>query len=145
MANFFPKNNVCPWTFIWHFRVLIFHSKVSYLRCIVWCKQLTLALNRILFDLIEKESKQLSDDKEDILKVFNYHLIQRTGGKRYRPDLHPKQQVFDKQGDWKQISTLQYTFKHQMVRKFLKYLERNLPFLFLQRILSSISRIIRTF
>ena len=58
-------------------------------RCIVWCKQLTLALNRILFDLIDTESKQLSDDKEKILKVFNYHLMQRTAGKRYRPDLHP--------------------------------------------------------
>jgi glycosylphosphatidylinositol deacylase len=58
-------------------------------RCIVWCKQLTLALNRILFDLIDTESKQLSDDKKKILEVFHYHLIRRTAGKRYRPDLHP--------------------------------------------------------
>ena len=38
-------------------------------RCIVWCKQLTLALNRVLFDLIEKETGQLSQKKEKILQV----------------------------------------------------------------------------
>ena len=64
-------------------------------RCIVWCKQLTLALNRVLFDLIEKETGQLSQKKEKILQVFNYHLIHRTAGKRFKPNLHPKNQVFD--------------------------------------------------
>ena len=87
-------------------------------RCIVWCKQLTLALNRILFDLIDKKTKRLSEDKENILQVFKYHLIRRTAGKRFKPDLHPKHQVFDKDGDWKDILKRQYTFKHQTVRNF---------------------------
>jgi len=83
-------------------------------RCIVWCKQLTLALNRVLFDLINKETGQLSQEKEEILQVFNYHLIHRTAGKRFKPNLHPKNQVFDKDGDWKDILKRQYTFKHEM-------------------------------
>ena len=80
-------------------------------RCIVWCKQLVLALNRALFDLIEPETKQIASDKNLRDKVFRYHLVQRTAGKRYKIDLHPESQVFDKEGEWTEITTKQHIFK----------------------------------
>ena len=81
-------------------------------RCIVWCKQLVLALNRALFDLIESDSsKQLSNDKNKRNDVFRYHLVKRTAGKRYKTNLHPDEMVFDKEGDWKEIKSRQLTFQ----------------------------------
>lgn len=44
-------------------------------RCIVWCKQLTLALNRVLFDLIDHGTKQLSEEKGLRDKVFRYAMV----------------------------------------------------------------------
>jgi glycosylphosphatidylinositol deacylase len=82
-------------------------------RCIVWCKQLTLTLNRALFDLIDSEKGQLSTNKASRDQVFKYHLLQRTAGKRFKTDLHPAKQVFDKDGDWKDILKRQFTFIHE--------------------------------
>lgn len=79
-------------------------------RCIVWCKQLTLALNRALFDLIDAKTKRLSEDREQIQQVFHYHLIHRTGGKRFKPELHPPKQSFDINGVWKDILKRQFTY-----------------------------------
>lgn len=82
-------------------------------RCIVWCKQLALALNRVLFDLIDSSTKQITDDQSYVQQVFQYHLVQRTAGKRYRENLHPLNgdKLFDKNGDWIEIDQPQYTFE----------------------------------
>ena len=89
-------------------------------RCIVWCKQVVLALNRALFDLVE--NKVHVEDKLKRLQVFNYHLVQRTGGKRFRTNLHPVEFSFDKNGDWKDIGLRQYTFKQESPLKRNTYL-----------------------
>ena len=83
--------------------------------CIVWCKQLTLTLNRALFDLIEvNTTKQITDDQEKILNIFKYHLVQRTGGKRYKSNMHPEKIVFEKEdSEWKDILKRQFTFKQK--------------------------------
>ena len=70
-----------------------------------------LTLNRALFDLIDHKSKQITDNKEQRNKIFQYHLVRRTGGKRYKTDLHPNIQDFDKDGEWKDILKRQYTFQ----------------------------------
>lgn len=43
--------------------------------CIVWCKQLVMSINRILFDLINPNTGQLTFDKDFRQKVRNndYH------------------------------------------------------------------------
>ena len=90
-------------------------------RCIVWCKQLVLALNRALFDLIEIEKPA---KKEKRLEVFQYHLVQRTAGKKFHKDLHPVgfSRFADKDGDWKDIGLRQYTFKSKDSLKKNTYL-----------------------
>ena len=60
-----------------------------------------LTLNRALFDLVENKMHVV--EKERRLRVFQYHLIQRTAGKRFRSNLHPNELTFDKNGDWKDI------------------------------------------
>ena len=92
-------------------------------RCIVWCKQLVLALNRALFDLIEEKDKTHTVDKTKRLEVFKYHLVQRTAGKRYHRKLHPEEfSQFDTDGDWKDIGLRQYTFKPESPLKKNTYI-----------------------
>lgn len=59
-----------------------FTQMIFFVRCIVWCKQLVLALNRALFDCINPLTHQLTLNKDHRKEVFNYHLLQRTGGNR---------------------------------------------------------------
>ena len=52
-------------------------------RCIVWCKQLVLTLNRDLFDIVDDKTKQISGAKKVRDSAFRYHLQERNAGKRW--------------------------------------------------------------
>jgi GPI inositol-deacylase len=43
--------------------------------CILWCKQLVLALARALFDSVDLKSKQLTIEPEIRHQAFHYHLL----------------------------------------------------------------------
>ncbi|XP_068100929.1 GPI inositol-deacylase isoform X3 [Hyperolius riggenbachi] len=42
---------------------------------IVWCKELILATSRALFDLIDEQTRQITDDPEKRLSVLKHHFI----------------------------------------------------------------------
>ena len=44
-------------------------------RCIVWCKQLVLTINRALFDIINPVTRQITTDKQLRDKILHYHLV----------------------------------------------------------------------
>ncbi|XP_022669074.1 GPI inositol-deacylase-like isoform X3 [Varroa destructor] len=43
--------------------------------CVVWCKQLQLALSRALFDIVQEGS--IIDDRDRIIKILNYHFVRK--------------------------------------------------------------------
>lgn len=43
--------------------------------CILWCKQLTLAVNRAIFDAVDVKTKQISLDSSKVLAAFKHHLV----------------------------------------------------------------------
>ncbi len=86
-------------------------------RCIVWCKQLVLSLNRALFDLIDTENNNLITDKAKRDTVFKYHLLHRSAGKRFREDLHPPRPKFDREAEWRDINARQHTYMEKEVEK----------------------------
>jgi len=81
-------------------------------RCIVWCKQLVISLNRALFDMVGRINKQISMDNNLRRSIFNYHLYHRSGGKEYEdPDkMHPSPARFDTNGYWSDVLKRQFTF-----------------------------------
>lgn len=79
-------------------------------QCIVWCKQLVLALNRALFDSIDANTKQMIQDKTMITKIFNYHLLQRSFGNKFKELEEEKTTTFDQDGDWKDLLKRQFVF-----------------------------------
>lgn len=60
-----------------------------------------MAINRVLFDLVNPATQQLTFDKVIRHKVLHYHLVQRTAGKQFQSVLnagtmHPPTFNFDK-------------------------------------------------
>lgn len=43
--------------------------------CILWCKQLVLAINRALFDSVDLRTKQLAVDNKRLYRTFHHHLV----------------------------------------------------------------------
>ena len=84
-------------------------------RCIVWCKQLVLAINRALFDSIDPEAGQITADPEHRRQVFRYHFLERKAGKRYRRDEHPETLNFDRDGFWTDVLKRQFEFSRKHV------------------------------
>jgi len=79
-------------------------------QCIVWCRQLVMAVVRSLYDLVVPETRQLSADRALQLSVLRHHFVQRTHGKHYKNAFHPSTVPMDSNGDWKQYSLRQWTF-----------------------------------
>ena len=44
-------------------------------RCMAWCKEFVLVLNRALFRLVDKETRQVIEDREERARVFSHYLI----------------------------------------------------------------------
>ncbi|XP_050431681.1 GPI inositol-deacylase [Adelges cooleyi] len=57
-------------------------------QCILWCKSLVKVIVRILFDSADTESED--SPYEWINKVSSYHLANRSNGKWFHNNLHPK-------------------------------------------------------
>nr|XP_054763869.1 GPI inositol-deacylase-like [Lytechinus pictus] len=55
-------------------------------RCIVWCKELVLATNRALFDMVDKLTKQMSVNPDYRMKVLNHHFVSHDGQSSYTPN-----------------------------------------------------------
>ena len=83
--------------------------------CIVWCKQLVLAINRALFDTVDEG--QLVHQHQVRRSVFAYHLQNRSGGKQFLPaeEMFPRKTTFDKNGFWTDIFRRQFTFCRENV------------------------------
>ena len=78
-------------------------------RCIVWCKQLVLQLNRALFDMIGPVSKQITASPSVRRSVLHHHLLEGSGGQPYSEDRHPATVTMDKNGYWSDILKRQFT------------------------------------
>ena len=78
--------------------------------------QLVMALNRVLFDLINTRTQQLTFDKELRQKIFEYHLVQRSAGKQYKSilngggELHSSKFEFDLDGLWMDLIKRQFVY-----------------------------------
>eukprot|EP00095_Tigriopus_kingsejongensis_P011682 maker-scaffold59_size442576-snap-gene-3.32 protein:Tk11682 transcript:maker-scaffold59_size442576-snap-gene-3.32-mRNA-1 annotation:"gpi inositol-deacylase" len=86
-------------------------------RCIAWCKQLVLALNRALFDGVDPARQQITRDAAKLRDVFQYHLLERSTGKRYQSETErftPTIQ-FDTNGFWSDHMKRQFSFEREFV------------------------------
>ncbi|XP_071492488.1 GPI inositol-deacylase-like [Diadema antillarum] len=54
-------------------------------RCIVWCKELVLATDRALFDLVDRLTRQVSVNPDYRMKVFRHHFVAHDGRNSYSP------------------------------------------------------------
>lgn len=59
--------------------------------CILWCKELILVIARALFDCVDLKTNLISEDVKLRRDVFKYHLVERSGSKRYRPSQYPEE------------------------------------------------------
>jgi glycosylphosphatidylinositol deacylase len=87
-------------------------------RCIAWCKQLVLALNRALFDSVDRAKNDITGDADHRRQVFRYHMLDRSRGKRFKKPLSataPKKQTFDKDGFWSDSLKRQFVFERKKV------------------------------
>ncbi|KAK9500619.1 hypothetical protein O3M35_001854 [Rhynocoris fuscipes] len=57
--------------------------------CILWCKEFILVIIRALFDCVDLKTNQISDDVKFRREIFKYHLLERSGSKRYQPSHYP--------------------------------------------------------
>jgi len=81
-------------------------------RCIVWCKQLVLAINRAMFDMVDPVTKQISSNPTLRKDILHYHLVHRSGGKKYKPSSvrHPEVMEMDANGFWTDMVKKQFIF-----------------------------------
>ena len=87
-------------------------------KCIVWCKQLVLSLNRALFDMITPVSRQITTDKTLRDTILHYHLVHRPWGKHYDPaDWRSGLTSMDKTGYWSDILPRQFTLERGNVTR----------------------------
>nr|XP_061782388.1 GPI inositol-deacylase isoform X2 [Nerophis lumbriciformis] len=88
---------------------------------IVWCKELVLATVRAIFDLIDPESRQLTEDPEKRMSVLNQHFLPHS-----IPMLGDREEISITVADaaqvWSEVNTLRLTYsttKEIEVRYFL--------------------------
>lgn len=89
-------------------------------KCIVWCKQLVMALNRILFNLINPHTTQLTFDKDFRYKVLKHHLVDKSVNlnKITRQDERVDTIQFDKEGTWMDPLKRQFVYKRTLNKKW---------------------------
>ena len=85
-------------------------------QCIAWCKQLMLALNRALYDCVAEETYQITDETSLRGKIFNYHLLRKSAGKKYKGDFEPNMS-FDKEAYWYDSVKRQFSFVKEDVKE----------------------------
>ena len=87
-------------------------------KCIVWCKQVVLAITRALFDLVTPVTRQITADKKLRDSILHYHLVHRPWGKQYDPDnWRPGPVAMDKGGYWADILPRQFSLERGAVTR----------------------------
>jgi len=76
-------------------------------RCIVWCKQLVMAVNRALFDMLGPVSHQITPSSALRGEVLRHHL--QVGGGDHVEDRHPATVELDRDGYWSDVLKRQFT------------------------------------
>ncbi|XP_066139932.1 GPI inositol-deacylase [Euwallacea fornicatus] len=76
---------------------------------ILWCKQLVLAINRALFDSVDRNSNQISTDSNFVQKVFRHHLTHNSGSYVDLTGATEKLIKIDYKGDWIENIQRHYT------------------------------------
>ncbi|XP_066254191.1 GPI inositol-deacylase [Euwallacea similis] len=76
---------------------------------ILWCKQLVLAINRALFDSVNRSSNQISADSSFVHKVFQHHLTHNSGSYVDLNGATEKLIKIDYKGEWIENIQRQYT------------------------------------
>ncbi|XP_044252309.1 GPI inositol-deacylase [Tribolium madens] len=77
--------------------------------CILWCKQLILAINRALFDSVDPKTKQISNDQNLRYRVFHHHLIHHSGINIRLLDSYSLSPNIKNQGEWIEPLGRQYS------------------------------------
>ncbi|KAF5288458.1 hypothetical protein FQR65_LT02110 [Abscondita terminalis] len=78
--------------------------------CILWCKQLVLAVTRGLFDSIDVHTKQISLNPKHRQSVFQHHMLLNNGLKVRNFARYSQSTVFSKgRGDWIENLQKHYT------------------------------------
>ncbi|XP_022101843.1 GPI inositol-deacylase-like [Acanthaster planci] len=52
-------------------------------QCVVWCKELVLATNRALFQMVDSKTKQISTDPEYRMKILRHHFVAHNGKEKF--------------------------------------------------------------
>ncbi|XP_069692336.1 GPI inositol-deacylase [Periplaneta americana] len=78
--------------------------------CSVWCKELVLVIVRALHDIVNLTTKQVTENALERKLVFQYHMLQRTAGKRFSTAFHPREAFFDSNAFWRENLQRQFTF-----------------------------------
>ena len=87
-------------------------------KCIVWCKQLVLSLNRAMFDLVDPATRQITAEPERRLEVLHYHLVHRAWGKKFHQERRIGGAALSleeegKEGQWTEVSERQRTLTRE--------------------------------
>ncbi|GJQ72189.1 hypothetical protein Trydic_g3281 [Trypoxylus dichotomus] len=77
--------------------------------CILWCKQLVLVLNRALFNSIDSQTRQISQNKEYIISVFKHYLLRNSGIKINLKENYNLPTPIDERGEWIERLPRQYS------------------------------------
>ncbi|KAK4874324.1 hypothetical protein RN001_013684 [Aquatica leii] len=77
--------------------------------CILWCKQLVLAVTRGLFDLVDLRTKQITLDNKYQRAVFEHHLVKNNGLKIRKLAEYSQSIVFSSRGEWIENLQKHYT------------------------------------
>ncbi|KAL1488926.1 hypothetical protein ABEB36_014713 [Hypothenemus hampei] len=76
---------------------------------ILWCKQLVMAINRALFDSVDRNTLQISSNADLVANIFRHHLIFNSGSMTQIKGEFDKPMKFDYRGEWIENIQKQYT------------------------------------
>ncbi|XP_034242534.1 GPI inositol-deacylase [Thrips palmi] len=76
---------------------------------ILWCKELVLVTARALFDMVDLETKQITNDRDLRNSILSYHFLHRNSGKQYRKAIHQPFVTFMDGSDWVEPLYRQFT------------------------------------
>ncbi|ERL88462.1 hypothetical protein D910_05848 [Dendroctonus ponderosae] len=76
---------------------------------ILWCKQLVLAINRALFNCIDRNTHQVSTNSSFVTNVFRHHLVHNSGTMHHIGSNKSLLVKIDYTGEWIEDIRKQYT------------------------------------
>ncbi|XP_057660044.1 GPI inositol-deacylase isoform X1 [Diorhabda carinulata] len=79
---------------------------------ILWCKQVVMALNRALFDSVDRETHQISKNVTFRNMVFKHHLVQHSGTKIRNRENYSKLVQMNPKGRWMESIRRGYSLEH---------------------------------